>query len=292
MGDVDVQTTPALEGEDGRYTAMVHQDWEIWGPCGGYVAAIALRAAGAESPFARPASFFCHYLSVAAFEPVDLVVTPLRSGRTVLAQRVHMTQHGRPVLEAMVWSVGEVAGLEHEDVIPPEVDDPDHVPVRTMGPPPGDEDPARPFASGTTSSSDHWNGSKTTTGRRPVRSRRRGGPGCATARPARWTTPGPTRPGWWSCSTSAAGRPAIAPTSTASRVHRTQPRPLRVVPGPPRLVRVAPARRPLSGGAGRPALVDRARVVRAALAAGERGRPGGVPPHVTARPTDGPHSAV
>ena len=145
MGDVDVQTTPALEGEDGRYTAMVHQDWEIWGPCGGYVAAIALRAAGAESPFARPASFFCHYLSVAAFEPVDLVVTPLRSGRTVLAQRVHMSQHGRPVLEAMVWSVGEVAGLEHEDVIPPEVDDPGHVPVRTMGPPPGDEAPRPPF---------------------------------------------------------------------------------------------------------------------------------------------------
>jgi acyl-CoA thioesterase len=102
MGDVDVQTAPALEGQGGRYTAMVHQDWEIWGPCGGYVAAIALRAAGAESPFARPASFFCHYLSVAAFEPVDLVVTPLRSGRTVLAQRVHMSQHGRAVLEAMV----------------------------------------------------------------------------------------------------------------------------------------------------------------------------------------------
>ena len=105
MGDVDVETAPALQGEGGRYTAMVHQDWEIWGPCGGYVAAIALRAAGAESPFARPASFFCHYLSVAAFEPVDLVVTPLRSGRTVLAQRVSMSQHGRPVLEAMVWSV-------------------------------------------------------------------------------------------------------------------------------------------------------------------------------------------
>ena len=98
---------------------MVHGDWEIWGPCGGYVAAIALRAAGAESPLARPASFFCHYLSVAAFAPVDLVVTPLRSGRTVLAQRVAMTQEGRPVLEAMVWSVGEVEGLEHDDLTRP-----------------------------------------------------------------------------------------------------------------------------------------------------------------------------
>ena len=77
MGDIEAQTAIERVGE-GRYTAVVHRDWEIWGPCGGYVAAIALRAAGAESPFVRPASFFCHYLSVAAFAPVDLVVTPLR----------------------------------------------------------------------------------------------------------------------------------------------------------------------------------------------------------------------
>ena len=66
MGDLALQTSVEPAGE-GSYRAIVHQDWEIWGPCGGYVAAIALRAAGAESPFARPASFFCHYLSVAAF---------------------------------------------------------------------------------------------------------------------------------------------------------------------------------------------------------------------------------
>ena len=208
------QTAPALEGEGGRYTALVHQDWEIWGPCGGYVAAIALRAAGAESPFARPASFFCHYLSVAAFEPVDLVVTPLRSGRTVLAQRVEMTQGGRAVLEAMVWSVGEVAGLEHQDVLPPDVADPLAVPARTEGPPPETRTASRTTASGTTSSSGSSSGPRP--GRRPDRCHRRGGPGCVTARRAPSTTPGPTPPAWWSCSTSAAGRPAIAPTRTAS----------------------------------------------------------------------------
>ncbi len=130
MGDLGLETavTPVdTDNSEGirRFTAMVHPDWEIWGPEGGYVAAIALRAAGAASPFARPASFFCHYLSVAAFEPVDLLVTPLRSGRTVLAQRVEMTQNGRAVLDAMVWSVGEVDGLVHEDVRPPEVPNPE-----------------------------------------------------------------------------------------------------------------------------------------------------------------------
>jgi acyl-CoA thioesterase len=126
VGDIARQTAVTVVGEPdehgvARFEAMVHDDWEIWGPEGGYVAAIALRAAGAASPFARPASFYCQYLAVAAFEPVQLTVTPRRAGRTVLAQRVEMAQHGRPVLDAMVWSVGEVAGLEHEDVTPPDV---------------------------------------------------------------------------------------------------------------------------------------------------------------------------
>ena len=215
MGDVDVETAPALEGEGGRYSAVVHQDWEIWGPCGGYVAAIALRAAGAESPFARPASFFCHYLSVAAFEPVDLVVTPLRSGRTVLAQRVEMTQGGRAVLEAMVWSVGEVAGLEHQDAAAPDVAGPDAVPVRNMGPPPDDEDrqPDYRFWDNFEQRPLEWidDVAAARTASADVEDL-----GALPRDRARWTTRGPTPPAWWSCSTSAAGRPAIAPTRIAS----------------------------------------------------------------------------
>jgi acyl-CoA thioesterase len=110
-----------------RYSAMVHSDWETWGPEGGYVAALALRAAGAASPFSRPASFFCHYLSVAEFAPVELEVTPLRAGRTVLSQRVQMTQNGRLVLEAMVWSAGAVEGLVHHHLFPPEVPGPEEL---------------------------------------------------------------------------------------------------------------------------------------------------------------------
>src|SRR4029077_20273976 len=54
MGDLAVDT--AVEGHDGRYTARLSRDWEIWGPNGGYVAALALRAAGAPSRLAAPAS--------------------------------------------------------------------------------------------------------------------------------------------------------------------------------------------------------------------------------------------
>src|SRR5687768_16289584 len=117
MGDLarDTAVEPTGRGEEGggTFTAKLSRDWEIWGPMGGYVASVALRAAGAVSPFSRPASFFCQYLSVATFDAVDLRVTTLRSARTAAAHRVEMTQGGKPILEATVWSAGDVEGLEH-----------------------------------------------------------------------------------------------------------------------------------------------------------------------------------
>ncbi len=124
MGDLGVETAVEALG-DGRYRAMVHDAWEIWGPEGGYIASIALRAAGAESSFGRPASFFCHYLGVARFEPVDLVVTALRRGRNAESFRVSMTQDGRPILDATLWTIGDVDGLDHALAEPPDVPGPE-----------------------------------------------------------------------------------------------------------------------------------------------------------------------
>ncbi len=61
MGDLGIDTAVESLG-DGRYRGTLSKEWEIWGPMGGYVAAVAFRAAGAESVFPRPASFACHYL--------------------------------------------------------------------------------------------------------------------------------------------------------------------------------------------------------------------------------------
>ena len=260
---------------DGRYTAMVYADWEIWGPCGGYVAALALRAAGAESPLVRPASFFCHYLSVAAFAPVELTVTPLRAGRTVLAQRVAMTQEGRPVLEAMVWSVGAVEGLEHEDVDPPPVPDPGELP--TPGGAVARRGQAR-FAFW-----DNFDQRLSMVGA--------------------WPPPGPLPPTWrtWvRCRPTAtfadpwvdAARSLIVldvgSWPAGSRPHAYLDPPF-IAPSldlyasfqyPRQLVGVAAPRRALAGGAGWPAVVDRPGVVEAAPAHRQRRGPGGVPAHV------------
>ncbi len=102
---------------------------------GGYVAAVALRAAGAASPFSRPASFFCHYLSVADFDHIELDVSTVRAGRSTLSQRVQVTQRDKPILEAAVWSVAPNEGLEHDDAVAPAVPGPGELtPIELLSP--------------------------------------------------------------------------------------------------------------------------------------------------------------
>jgi acyl-CoA thioesterase II len=127
MGDLASDTAVRACG-DGRFEATLSADWEIWGPMGGYVAACALRAAGAASPQARPAAFSCHYLGVAGFGPLALQVSTRKGGRLATSQRVEASQDGRPILDAMVWSVGDADGLEHDETVPPDVPGPDELP--------------------------------------------------------------------------------------------------------------------------------------------------------------------
>ena len=119
MGDLDRDTW--LEGGSGRYRATLSPEWEVWGPNGGYLAVIALRAAGAEAHVRRPAAFAGHYLSVARFAPVDLEVTVVHRGRRSESLRVSMRQEGRPVLEAIVRTAAELPGLAHDTARAPEV---------------------------------------------------------------------------------------------------------------------------------------------------------------------------
>jgi acyl-CoA thioesterase II len=123
MGDFAADT--AVDGCDGRYRARLSRDWEIWGPNGGYVAAIALRAAGVATTLRRPASFAGQFLSVAEFADVDLEVTRLRASSRAACLRVAMTQGTRAIFTAVVWVVGETGGLAHDVAVMPSVPPPD-----------------------------------------------------------------------------------------------------------------------------------------------------------------------
>jgi acyl-CoA thioesterase len=119
MGDFVADT--AVEGAEGRYRARLSRDWEIWGPNGGYVAAIALRAAGAATTLRRPATFAGHFLGIADFADVDLEVTTLRAAKRAASLRVSMRQGSRAIFEAIVWVVGEGEGLAHDVAVMPAV---------------------------------------------------------------------------------------------------------------------------------------------------------------------------
>ena len=123
MGDFDFDTR--IQGGDGRYRAHISRDWEIWGPNGGYLAAIALRAAGREAKIPRPATFTCHFLATARFEPVDLAVTVVHRGRRSESLLVAMQQHGRAILQALVRTAAEGPGLEHDVAVMPRIPDPE-----------------------------------------------------------------------------------------------------------------------------------------------------------------------
>src|SRR3989442_8927449 len=123
MPSLDLDTR--VSGAAGRYRAVISPEWEVWGPNGGYVAAIALRAAGADARIPRPVAFAGHYLSVARFAPVDLEVTAVHRGRRSESLRVSMTQEGKPVLEAIVRTAAELPGLAHDETEPPEVPGPE-----------------------------------------------------------------------------------------------------------------------------------------------------------------------
>ena len=115
----------AVAGSDGRWTATFRPDWEIWGPNGGYVAAVALQAAGAHTELARPASLLCHYLGVGAFDTVDIETVSLRKAKRAESVRVSITQQGKPIAEALVWCVADaLEGMVHDATTPPDVPPP------------------------------------------------------------------------------------------------------------------------------------------------------------------------
>jgi acyl-CoA thioesterase len=124
-GASDLEQATRIEAENGRYVARLSEDWEIWGPNGGYLAAIALRAAGMVARISRPASFYCHFLSSPDFDAVQLDASVLKRGNRAESFAVEMTQAGKPILHALVKTVADAPGYNHQHRHAPEVPRPE-----------------------------------------------------------------------------------------------------------------------------------------------------------------------
>ena len=120
----DLEHATRVDGDDGRYVARLSEDWEIWGPNGGYLAAVALRAAGMVAHIQQPRSFYCHFLSSPAFDAVQLNVKVLKQGRRAESFAVEMSQDGKPILQALVKTAADGPGYSHQHLDAPDVPPP------------------------------------------------------------------------------------------------------------------------------------------------------------------------
>jgi hypothetical protein len=93
----------AVRGGPERWTGEVDPGWTVADrPNGGYLLAMATRAAleAVEQP--HPLAVSAHFLSPPALAPAELEVRRLRTGRNLSAARVTMVQEGTARLEALV----------------------------------------------------------------------------------------------------------------------------------------------------------------------------------------------
>jgi hypothetical protein len=92
--------TAVRRGPDGGFVAELHPGWDVGGGIlnGGYLLAVAARAAVAESPHPHPVALSGSYLRAGAAGPAALAVAPGPAGRTLAHSLVTMSDAGGPTL--------------------------------------------------------------------------------------------------------------------------------------------------------------------------------------------------
>jgi len=113
MADLFSASRPEPSGP-GRYEVVLDPEWDVWGPMGGYLAVVALRAMAAEAALPRPSSFAMQFLRVARFAALELEVEKTKPGRAAEALRVRARQEGRDIFDATAWfSAADLPGFVH-----------------------------------------------------------------------------------------------------------------------------------------------------------------------------------
>ena len=124
------QATRLERGSETVWTALLREDWALWGPAGGYISALALRAAGEATAFPRPVSMTCHFLRPGKFAAAELHVERLRAGRRSELLRVDLRQEGKSLLTCSVWTMPDsMPGLVHDATRLEGLPDPETLPA-------------------------------------------------------------------------------------------------------------------------------------------------------------------
>ena len=108
----------------GAYSAEISPRWNVGDkPNGGYLLAIALRAAAAELPLPDPFTATAHYLRAAVPGPAMLDVEVVRAGRTHATAEVRVHQRDAEIVRVLT-TFGDLAALDgptHTSAAPPDL---------------------------------------------------------------------------------------------------------------------------------------------------------------------------
>ena len=107
--DQDTAVSPAGPG---AYNAEISPRWNVGDkPNGGYLLAIALRAAGAELPLPHPFTATAHYLRAAQNGPALVDVEVVRAGRTHATAEARIIQNDVEIARVLT-TFGDLAALD------------------------------------------------------------------------------------------------------------------------------------------------------------------------------------
>jgi len=121
MTEVDLQqgfedVTRIVADGSGGFTADLDQNWSAVGNLnGGYLQAIMARAAVVEAAHPHVVAATTHFLRAPDAGAAQLVVEPLRTGRSASQVRVRLLQDGEPKVET-VFMLGDLTDVSPEPV--------------------------------------------------------------------------------------------------------------------------------------------------------------------------------
>jgi len=118
MGDLKSDTELKKMGHN-TYAAEISRAWEVWGPNGGYLSSLLLRAVGMHAQKEMPLSFAGHYLRVPAFGDATVEVARVKDGKNASAYQARLLQNGELQVHALIWAGNAGSGPEHQLVSRP-----------------------------------------------------------------------------------------------------------------------------------------------------------------------------
>ena len=123
---VALDAATELEGDDGVYTTRLSDAWEIWGPSGGYLAALTSRG-GKGRPDPASGQLLLPLPQPARVRPGRARGRGVKQGRRSESLAVRMTQGGSEIVR-LVRTAAEGPGYRHQEVEAPAVAGPEGSP--------------------------------------------------------------------------------------------------------------------------------------------------------------------